>query len=569
MFLASVAVILLTFVLGGVLVEDTVRGNFSRYAHAEANEQAYDLAIYLESWLNRSGNQDSPGAALDRFFSGQVDGFAPYEPNDEAGPLWGDWMQMASDDLAIPLESLTALLRDKCLDDIYWEQGNASEKLLASIMQVEMKNLEEQGYSEADSVDELAGVLSEAHAFLFDHLEHQEGRLEEIDSTNSIPERLAWFLDALVDDALILATNPEGLVIFDSYSGTLGVKVPEELFESAVETYDWRDGSELCEIIVAAGPGYYRKEAHFFLTEVQRSLLWSALTLLVAALLLSWWFSRRFLKPVQALTDATTRLTEGQWKGRLPVASQDEVGRMSTSFNHMLDSLEEQQSLRKRLIADLAHELNTPLSVMQLELAGLDAGMQSPAECKKRIETEIQVLKRLAEDVRLLSDSDRGALQLDPTACDMVTCCQEAANRWQSRASEKKIQLQYIGAASLPEIQADRLRVMQVLGNLLSNAVRHCNAHGSIRIDAQVHSATDGMVALQVSVQDSGEGIPADQRKTIFERFTRVDSARNREGNGRGLGLAIVKDLVEGHGGRIWVESEVGVGSTFHFLLPL
>lgn len=569
MFLASVAVVLLTLVLAGAFVGDTVRGNFSRYAHAEANEQAYDLALYLEAWLNRSGNQETPGVALERFFAGQVDDFAPYEPNDEEGPLWGDWTQMAADDLGLSLESLSTFLRDQSLEDLYWNQNADPESLLANIMRSEMKTLAQQGISEADSVDELAGILAEAHVFLYEEPEYREDSIEENNSTNFIPERLSWFLDTLVDDALILATNPDGLVLFDSQGGLLGTPVSEEFFDSAVEVYDWRDGSEMCQIIVAAGPGYYRKEANFFLSEVQQSLQWSALALLIAALLLSWWFSRRFLQPVQALTEATTRLVQGDWQGRLPVDRDDEVGRMSTSFNHMLDSLEEQQALRKRLIADLAHELNTPLSVIQLELAGLEAGMQSTHECADRIGMEVEVLKRLSEDVRLLSDSDRGALQLNPAPCDMVACCEEAVKRWQARASEKQIQLKYIGANSLPELQADQLRIMQVLGNLLNNAVRHCNMHGNIQIDARVHHVSGGESAIHVSIKDDGEGIPANQLQAIFERFTRADSDRNRDIAGRGLGLAIVTDLVKGHGGRVWVESEVGAGSIFSFLLPL
>lgn len=567
MFLASVAVILLTLVLGGAFVGDAVRGNFSRYTYAEAGEQAYDLGLYLEAWLNRSSNQDDPGWALDEFFAGHVDHFTPYNPDDDEGPAWGDWIEIAAETLTMPVDALHYVLEEQSLEDICWERNVLPEVVLAAIMRYEMNDMEEQGYEEADSVDELAGVLSEAHDFMF--TQPQQDAAVGADTLDALPERLAWFLDALVDDARIIATDPDGLILFDSHGDALGVQVDKDLFATAAKIYDWRTGIEMCAIIVAAGPGHYQTEANSFLSQVQRSLFNSAAILLVAAVLLSYWFGRRFLKPIQALTDATARLSQGDSDGRLPIQSEDEVGGMSASFNHMLDSLEEQRALRKRLVADLAHELNTPLSVIQLELAGLEAGMQTPEECSARIGTEVEVLKRLAEDVRLLTDSDRGALQLVLTPCDVVACCNEAVDRWQSRASEKQIELKYIGASSLPEVHADRLRVVQVLGNLLGNAVRHCDLQGSILVDAQARSTANGQSAIQISVKDNGEGIPSDQLNTIFERFTRADSARSRDTAGRGLGLAIVADLIESHGGRVWVESEVGVGSTFRFLLPL
>ncbi|MFK5955477.1 MAG: HAMP domain-containing sensor histidine kinase [Planctomycetota bacterium] len=566
-FMASVAVVLLTLILGGALVGDAVRGNFSRFARAEARDQAYDLGVYLESWLNRSENQDRPGPALQDFFAGDVPDFRPYSTEDLDGPKWGDWTALAANSLRMKESDLVARLALQSMEEICDETDFSTESLLAIIMRYEMNALEQEGYAEADAVDELGGILFEVHTFLYDGPAEQALQIDAYE--NALPERLNWFLDTLVDDAQILAVDPNGKVLFDSSGGSLGVQVPEPLFDAATAIYDWRDGSELCEIIVAAGPGHYRAEANFFLQRVKRSLTTSALLLLGAALLLSWWLGRRLLAPIQALTDASARLAKGDSDGRLPVGSEDEVGRMSASFNHMLESLEEQRELRKRLVADLAHELNTPLSVIQLELAGLDAGMQSAKECAERIGVELEVLKRLANDVRILADSDRGALELRLEPCDVQACCHETVQRWQPRAAEKNIQLEFLDGPSFPPVQADRVRVMQVLGNLLSNAVRHSDIHGNVQVDAQVTSDANGESFLQVSVQDNGEGIPAQQIPTIFERFTRADSSRNRESAGRGLGLAIVADLVQRHGGRVWVESEIGTGSTFYFTLPL
>lgn len=565
--LGGIGIVVLTMLVGGALAGDAVRANFSRYARHEARSQAEDLAIYLEAWLNRSGNQDDPGPALNRFLLGDVEGFMPYAPDDEEGPEWDTWMTSTAALLGLTEEALHRALEDQSLEDLCWSLERSPFEVTSMILAEEERMLRAEWpeATEAEAVDYLAEVMSEAWAFVFEGPE-LEAYLQSPEAI--LPERLTWFLDTLIDGARILAIDPEGHILFDLDGGPLGGQIDDRLWEDATPIHDWRDGSLMCEIAVAAGPGHYRGEADTFLKGVRGSLWKGAAVLLVAALLFTLWVGRRVLSPIQALTAATTRLAKGETEGRLPVGSDDEVGRMSSSFNAMLDALEQQRTLRRRMVADLAHELNTPLSVLQLELAGLEAGLQSPEECAGRIGVELEVLKRLAADVGLLAELDQGSLPIERAPTDAVACCHEAVQRWQAKAAAKKVALRYGGVEQLPEIHADSLRVVQVLGNLIGNAIRHTEAGGSVEVRAKHGVDADGQAAVEIAVADTGEGIAPEQLEVVFERFVRGDAARTRETAGRGLGLAIVADLVQRHGGRVWAESAPGQGSTFRFTIP-
>ena len=565
--LGGIGIVFLTMLVGGALTSDAVRDNFSRYARNEARNQAEDLAIYLEAWLNRSGHQDAPGPALNRFLLGAVDGFTPYAPDDEEGPEWGMWLARTADLLGMTEQALHHALQDQNLEELCLSLERSPYEVTSMILAEEERLLRAEWpeATEAEAVDHLAEVLSETMIFVFAGPD-----LEEFfESPEAIlPERLAWFLDTLIDGSRILAVDLEGRILFDLDGGPLGGRIDDRLWEDAAPIHDWRDGSLMCEIAVAAGPGYYRGESDNFLRGVRGSLWKSAALVLVAAILFTLWLGRRVLAPIKALTEATTRLAHGETQGRLPIPSDDELGRMSASFNAMLDAIEQQRALRKRMIADLAHELNTPLSVLQLELAGLEAGLQSPEDCAKRIGVELEVMKRLAADVGLLTELDQGSLPIDCAPTDAVACCHEAVRRWSSKAAASGIGLRYGGAEDLPDVHADGLRVVQVLGNLIGNALRHTDADGSVVVGAKHVVDAEGHAAVEIAVQDSGAGIPGDQLEIIFERFVRGDEARTREHAGRGLGLSIVADLVQRHGGRVWVESEIGKGSVFRFTLP-
>jgi signal transduction histidine kinase len=259
-------------------------------------------------------------------------------------------------------------------------------------------------------------------------------------------------------------------------------------------------------------------------------------------------------------------LAAGHWDQQLPVRSDDEFGQMSAAFNEMAAEITRQTALRRRQVADVAHELRTPLSVLRLELEAVEDGLQPPRDAVAHVSEELGLLERLVEDLRLLAQADAGELSLELRPTDLGALIEGTVERWQGRAGARGLALTAQVESHLPPVMLDQLRVNQVLTNLLSNALRHTPTGG--RIEIQVASADQGQ-ALRVSVVDSGEGIPPDVLPHVFERFYRTDPARSREQGGAGLGLAIARQAVELHGGRMWAESELGAGSAFHFTLPI
>ncbi|MCP4094152.1 MAG: HAMP domain-containing protein [Planctomycetes bacterium] len=551
LFLGSAMLVLLTLLLGAHFSGKAVRENFADYSQGEAEEQAYELAIYLEAWLNISDLTQEPGPALQRLFSGEVEMLSGQleqaQGEDPAESMWEQWDVIAASN-----------------------PGMDGMQLAGLIMEAEAARLrQEPDLSPADQVDWLASTLFVVHEYL---MWHEDGDPDPEQEAEPFPERLQWFLETVVEDAQIWATDPLGRTIFDSSHADLGAALNEDLLESGSTIHSWKSGKEIATIVVAAGEGHYRGLATNFLQSVREALLQGAALTFVIALLLAWWFARRLLAPVRALTTASQEMARGEASEALPVKSNDEVGRMSTAFNDMRNALEGQHEQRRQMVADLAHEINTPLSVIQLELAGLKAGMQAPEDCAQQIEQELKVLNRLAADVALLAGADRGALTLDRQPQDLSPICQQAASRWQSRAQAAGISLSYKGADQLPPVHADALRISQVLGNLIANAIRHTPSGGKIEVNAQASASpaveSNSTAAVMLSVSDSGEGIAAKDLTKVFERFTRLDSSRGRQSGGSGLGLAIVADIVERHGGKVWAESSAGQGCAIRLTLP-
>ena len=236
---------------------------------------------------------------------------------------------------------------------------------------------------------------------------------------------------------------------------------------------------------------------------------------------------------------------------------------MSKAFNKMTDALQTQREIRRQLIADISHELNTPLSIMRLEAQGMTDGMQTPEEAARNIQREIDLLSGLITDLELIAEADQQAIQLvkEPVAvADFLT---EITGRWQSEANTQSIQLQLTLESLPPTVDFDSGRMWQVLDNLLRNALQHTTQGGQVTVTASADSTH-----LTLTVHDNGCGIDARHLPRLFDRFYRVDEARQRISGGRGLGLAIVKQLTELHDGRVEVTSEPSVGSTFSFLLP-
>nr|WP_221308909.1 HAMP domain-containing sensor histidine kinase [Nocardiopsis mwathae] len=272
----------------------------------------------------------------------------------------------------------------------------------------------------------------------------------------------------------------------------------------------------------------------------------------------------RLIRPVHALTTAVQRMREGEGSARVDVRDNGEIGRLAAAFNEMSAHLERLEEQRKAMVSDVSHELRTPLSNIRGWLeAAQDGVAELDADRMAMLVEETLLLQRIIDDLRDLALADAGKLRLTPEPLRVRDLVDQVVESHRVHAESAGLRI----AAEVSddvEVVADRARLLQALGNLLHNALRHTPAPGRITVRA----AREGGDAV-IEVADTGVGIPADQLPDVFNRFWRAEKSRNRQTGGSGLGLAIVRNLTELHGGSASVTSTVGEGSTFTVRLPL
>jgi two-component system OmpR family sensor kinase/two-component system sensor histidine kinase BaeS len=270
------------------------------------------------------------------------------------------------------------------------------------------------------------------------------------------------------------------------------------------------------------------------------------------------------------LTKAARAFGEHDWNHRVPTNGVTELRALASAFNSMADELQRAETLRRNLIADIAHELRTPLSVMQANLLALLDGIY-PLE-KGEIATlyeETCALNRLVDDLRELARADAGQLSLNLATVNLTALLSKVTATFAIAAEAENVQIALTEADQALCVEADANRVTQIVGNLLSNALRHTSG-GCVTISTEnIPARTDSPAMIRVSVSDTGEGIPPKELPHVFDRFYRVDKSRARVTGNSGLGLAIAKAWVEAMGGSIGAESVYGQGSRFWFALPV
>jgi two-component system OmpR family sensor kinase/two-component system sensor histidine kinase BaeS len=284
--------------------------------------------------------------------------------------------------------------------------------------------------------------------------------------------------------------------------------------------------------------------------------------------------SRGMSRPLVNLTAATHAVAAGDLSVRVPVRYHGEMRELAVAFNAMAEDLARADDLRRNLTADVAHELRTPLSIIRGKLEGvLDGVYPATPEHLEPVLEETELLTHLVEDLRLLALAEAGQLPLEKRPMDVGDLPRDAQVNFSPQASDRGVTLALDLPAELPEVMADWRRVAQVLGNLLTNALRHTPEGGCVTLSATAppRSGGAGGGTVEVAVADTGAGIPPDDLPYIFERFWRGEKSRSRTrtDGGTGLGLAIAKQLVELHGGTIHVETTAGEGSKFRFTLPV
>jgi signal transduction histidine kinase len=305
--------------------------------------------------------------------------------------------------------------------------------------------------------------------------------------------------------------------------------------------------------------------------DVWRGVLSAGLALAAVLVGLATFFSRRISRPISRLTQAARTMAGGDLSVRVPGHGVREINDLSDAFNSMAHSVAEADRHRRQLTADVAHELRTPLSIIKGRLEGMQDGVYHPTPDQVALLLdETALLERLIEDLRLLAQADAGQLPLYMERFNPAHLAHTVARSFAPAAEAAGIALHVAlppSGAEMPDVYADPQRIAQVLGNLLSNAIRHTPPGGHVTIGAQAEGH-GGEVAACLYVSDTGAGIPPDQLPHIFSRFWKADRSRARSGGGAGLGLAIAHRIVEAHGGAIRAQSEPGAGTTVAFSLP-
>ena len=300
-----------------------------------------------------------------------------------------------------------------------------------------------------------------------------------------------------------------------------------------------------------------------FVRETVRSLLIGLAIALGVALLVGVAMAAGITRPLRRLTAAARDVAAGDLRARSGLAGRDELATVSAAFDDMAAGLQAQEAARRNLFADIAHELRTPVTVIEGNLqAMLDGVYDRSDETLRSTLDRAEGLHRLVEDIRDLSLADVGKLDLSVERVALGRVLEDAASGMQSQAQAKGLSLE--STASPAEALADEARLRQVLANLLDNAVRHTPSGGSIAIGSGTQDDGSGWI----EVRDTGEGIPAEDLPHIFDRFYRGTDASGRKTRGSGLGLAIARALIEAMNGSLHATSTPGEGSTFRIELP-
>jgi signal transduction histidine kinase len=360
----------------------------------------------------------------------------------------------------------------------------------------------------------------------------------------------------------ILIVDPQGWVVVDTEGELVGEPMEGEV-ESIGVAVDVA-GRRVGTLLLTTGDlsGHSELEQRF-LDAVNRAVLWAAVLVAVAALVAAALLSRQLVGPLRKLTAASEALAAGDLTQRVEVHTRDEIGELGKAFDGMARDLQAADAQRQQMTADVAHELRNPLSVIRGNLeAMLDGVYPTDVEHLGPIYEETILLQRLVQDLRLLSLADAGQLQLVHSEVDVSALLSGIADSVQAVAEDQRTSLRLEVSEEPLAVEGDADRLRQVVGNLVSNALRYTPAGGSVALRAWKQGKQ-----VRIAVADTGQGIAPTDLPRVFDRFYRADAARDRASGGSGLGLAIARALVEAHGGEIQVESALGKGTTFTIIL--
>jgi len=325
--------------------------------------------------------------------------------------------------------------------------------------------------------------------------------------------------------------------------------------------YPLKDGEEVKGAILIFSPVNIMK------TEITRIefIIWiCALILILISAVIIFFTSRRISRPIVQMTSAAIKLAEGEKVGEIQAKTSDEIEKLADAFNTMNRQLEITENVRREFIANVSHDLRTPLTSINGFVQGMIDGLIKPENYPKHLITikeEINRLMKLTRDILEIAKIQGGAINLNITELKVADAINSVVGSIEMLAQQKEIQISLECPPNL-YVKVDSDRLKQILSNLLANAINYSGNGSKVCITV---AAEENYVKF--AIKDNGQGIPKEDLEYIFEKFYRGDKSRQADG-GTGLGLNISKSLVELHGGKIWAESEMGRGTSFYFILP-
>jgi two-component system, OmpR family, sensor histidine kinase BaeS len=367
-------------------------------------------------------------------------------------------------------------------------------------------------------------------------------------------------LGRLLNEARQERNNTSGFSGLPELSGPI-IRFPDGTIMPFDPRFDWR------------GPGYdelkgarLERARKAWENLTSRSLL-AALLAFGLASIAATVITRRIIKPLRALSLGARQFAAGERGIRLKsTGRQDEIGEVTDAFNALAHNLEQQEAWRRALVADIAHDLRTPLSVMRSEIEAMQDGISQPdAPGLERLHGEVMLLSKLVGDLRTLSLAEGGGLNLKLERVQLEPFLQSLISRFAPRAQEKGVNVSLAPITTGLTAQLDETQFTRVINNLLENALRHAGP-GSVEITVMLEVNT-----LSITVRDHGPGLKPDDLERIFERFYQADASRTRDqagSKGSGLGLAIARAIIEGHGGTIQASNHAQGGAVFTVTLP-
>ncbi len=366
---------------------------------------------------------------------------------------------------------------------------------------------------------------------------------------------------------LFSLADAQGVIVIPRPDWPIGRRVPPEIMAQGepVEV----GGRVVGTILTAPLPPDLNREETAYLQRTNLALMLAGGGAVLVALVVGILLARNLTHPLRALTRAAHRMAGGELEQAVPVRSADEIGELAAAFNQMSRELARANRSRRQMTADIAHELRTPLTVIAGYIEAMrDGVLAATPERLSVIYIEIERLQQLVGDLRTLTQAEAGELKLNRQPLPPREILQAALAAFEHQVGQKQVRLELKVADSLPTILVDEIRLGQVLGNLIGNAMRYTPAEGLIILGAA--QAGD---RVRLTVQDTGQGIAPEDLPFVFDRFYRADKSRaesieRNERSESGLGLAIAKAIVEAHGGTIEIQSVLGRGATVSILLP-